>query len=140
MTALALTGCAGAGGGQDEGDVTLTLATVSNPQMKDMEELKGTFEKENPGIKVNFVQMEEGDLRAAVTADVASKAGQYDIVTVGAYEVPQWGALGWLKDLTPGPRSRRGLRRRRSSGARPRGHLGRRQAVRGARSTVSRRS
>ena len=102
ITAVTMTGCAGAGGNnsQEEGDVTLTLATVSNPQMKDMEELKGTFEEENPGIKVNFVQMEEGDLRAAVTADVASKAGQYDIVTVGAYEVPQWGALGWLKDLT----------------------------------------
>ena len=99
-TALVLTGCAGAGGGGDDGDVTLTLATVSNPQMKDMEELKDAFEEDNPGINVNFVQMEEGDLRAAVTADVASKAGQYDIVTVGAYEVPQWGELGWLKDLT----------------------------------------
>jgi sorbitol/mannitol transport system substrate-binding protein len=44
--------------------------------------------------------MEEGDLRAAVTADVASKAGQYDIVTIGAYETPQWGANGWLVDLT----------------------------------------
>lgn len=102
VTALAMAGCAGAGGStsQQQGDVTLTLATVSNPQMKDMEELKGSFEKDNPGIHVNFVQMEEGDLRAAVTADVASKAGQYDIVTVGAYEVPQWGRLGWLKDLT----------------------------------------
>lgn len=99
--ALALTSCAGAGGGGKSGDVTLTLATVSNPQMKDMEELKSNFEKDNPGITVNFVQMEEGDLRAAVTADVSSKAGQYDIVTVGAYEVPQWGKLGWLKDLTP---------------------------------------
>ncbi len=103
ITAIVLSGCSGAGGGgaAGSGDVTLTLATVNNPQMKDMEELKGTFEEENPGIKVNFVQMEEGDLRAAVTADVASGAGQYDIVTVGAYEVPQWGALGWLKDLTP---------------------------------------
>ena len=92
--ATVLSGCSGAGGGGGaKGDVTLTLATVNNPQMKDMEELKGTFEKENPGIKVNFVQMEEGDLRAAVTADVASNAGQYDVVTVGAYEVPQWGAL-----------------------------------------------
>ncbi|GAB3274288.1 ABC transporter substrate-binding protein [Microbacterium lacusdiani] len=100
-SAIALTACAGAGGSaNEEGDATLTLATVSNPQMKDMEELKGEFEKDNPDIKVNFVQMEEGDLRAAVTADVASRAGQYDIVTVGAYEVPQWGALGWLKDLT----------------------------------------
>ena len=100
--ALTLSACAGAGGGGGSSeDVTLTLATVNNPQMKDMEELKGVFEEENPGIKVNFVQMEEGDLRAAVTNDVASGAGQYDIVTVGAYEVPQWGALGWLTDLTP---------------------------------------
>lgn len=102
VTLLVATGCAGAGGNsaQNGGDVTLTLATVNNPQMADMEELKSHFEDDNPGIKVNFVQMEEGDLRAAVTADVASKAGQYDIVTVGAYEVPQWGALGWLSDLT----------------------------------------
>lgn len=107
IAALVLSGCAGAGGGANNAgggngkDVTLTLATVNNPQMKDMEQLKGTFEKENPGIKVKFVQMEEGDLRAAVTADVASGAGQYDVVTVGAYEVPQWGKLGWLRDLTP---------------------------------------
>jgi sorbitol/mannitol transport system substrate-binding protein len=45
--------------------------------------------------------MEEGDLRSAVTADVASGAGQYDIVTIGAYETPQWGANDWLLDLTP---------------------------------------
>jgi sorbitol/mannitol transport system substrate-binding protein len=99
--ALVLSGCSGAGGGGGSDKVELTLATVNNPQMKDMEELKGTFEKDNPGITVKFVQMEEGDLRAAVTADVASGAGQYDIVTVGAYEVPQWGAQGWLTDLTP---------------------------------------
>lgn len=100
--AIVLSGCSGAGGGGGaDGDVTLTLATVNNPQMEDMEALKEEFEKDNPGVKVNFVQMEEGDLRAAVTADVASGAGQYDIVTVGAYEVPQWGAQGWLKDLTP---------------------------------------
>jgi len=83
------------------GTVTLNLATVNNGQMKDMETLKGVFEKENPGIKVNFQVMEEGDLRSAVTADVANAAGQYDIVTIGAYEVPQWGANGWLTNLSP---------------------------------------
>jgi len=85
---------------QSGGDVTLTLATVNNGQMKDMESLKSEFEADNPGIKVNFQVMEEGDLRSAVTSDVANKAGQYDIVTIGAYEVPQWGANGWLTDLT----------------------------------------
>ncbi|AIC47007.1 ABC transporter substrate-binding protein [Rhodoluna lacicola] len=98
ISALALSGCVSdAGAGED---VTLTLATVNNGNMVDMESLKGEFEAANPGIKVNFQVMEEGDLRSAVTADVANAAGQYDIVTIGAYEVPQWGANGWLTDLT----------------------------------------
>ncbi len=99
ISALALSGCATDSGNTAE-EVTLTLATVNNGQMKDMESLKGEFEAANPGIKVNFQVMEEGDLRSAVTADVANSAGQYDIVTIGAYEVPQWGANGWLADLT----------------------------------------
>jgi len=99
ISALALSGCAS--GSDANAPVTLTLATVNNGQMKDMEKLKGEFESANPGITVNFQVMEEGDLRSAVTADVANAAGQYDIVTIGAYEVPQWGANGWLTDLTP---------------------------------------
>jgi len=89
------------GGGAAGGAVTLKLATVNNGQMKDMEKLKTEYESANPGVTVNFQVMEEGDLRSAVTADVASGAGQYDIVTIGAYETPQWGANGWLVDLTP---------------------------------------
>jgi sorbitol/mannitol transport system substrate-binding protein len=90
----------GTGTGAAGGSVTLNLATVNNGQMKDMEKLKTEYESANPGVKVNFQVMEESDLRSAVTADVASGAGQYDIVTIGAYETPQWGANGWLQDLT----------------------------------------
>lgn len=79
--------------------MTLTLATVNNPQMKDMEQLKGEFEKDHPDIKVKFIQMEENDLRDAVTKDVATQGGQYDIVTVGSYEVPIWGQNQWLTEL-----------------------------------------
>ncbi len=99
-----LAGCSGAGGGAattDDGPVSLTLATVNNPQMKDMEELKGAFEEANPDITVNFISMEENDLRDAVTKDVATQGGQYDIVTVGSYEVPIWGQNDWLVDLKP---------------------------------------
>ena len=106
-SALVLGACSGAGGGSSDdgsaasgGNVTLNLATVNNGQMKDMEKLKTEYEKANPGTTVNFQVMEEGDLRSAVTADVASGAGQYDIVTIGAYETPQWGANKWLVDLT----------------------------------------
>ncbi len=84
-----------------EGEVVINVATVNNGQMKDMESLAPEYEALNPGVKINFQVMEEGDLRAAVTADVASGAGQYDVVTIGAYETPQWGANGWLVDLTP---------------------------------------
>ncbi|GAA1211550.1 sugar ABC transporter substrate-binding protein [Rhodoglobus aureus] len=97
---VGLSACTGAGGGDTGGVTTLTLATVNNPQMKDMEELKANFEKDNPDIKVNFIQMEENDLRNAVTKDVATQGGQYDIVTVGAYEVPLWQQNGWLTNLS----------------------------------------
>lgn len=116
VSALVLTGCATAaedssssGGSStdaDSGDssssevVELTLATVNNPQMVDMESLKGEFEAEYPNIKVNFIVMEEGDLRDSVTRDIATSGGQYDIMTIGAYEVPIWGNNGWLADLT----------------------------------------
>jgi sorbitol/mannitol transport system substrate-binding protein len=81
--------------------VTITVATVNNGQMKDMEQLTAEYEAQNPGVDVVFQIMEEGDLRSSVTADIASGAGQYDIVTIGSYEVPQWAANGWLTDLTP---------------------------------------
>lgn len=82
-------------------EIVLNIATVNNGQMKDMESLAPEYEAQNPGVKVNFQVMEEGDLRNSVTADVASGAGQYDVVTIGAYETPQWGANGWLVNLTP---------------------------------------
>jgi len=82
-------------------EIVLNIATVNNGQMKDMESLAPEYEAQNPGVKVNFQVMEEGDLRSSVTADVASGAGQYDVVTIGAYETPQWGANGWLVNLTP---------------------------------------
>ncbi|WP_299444179.1 ABC transporter substrate-binding protein [uncultured Phycicoccus sp.] len=104
-SAMALAACSSGAVSSDDGagggDVTLNVATVNNGQMKDMEQLKSEYEAANPGTTVNFQVMEEADLRAAVTADVASGAGQYDIVTIGAYETPQWGANGWLVDLTP---------------------------------------
>ena len=106
-TATACAGAGGSGGGGGDGGgggggpVTLTLATVNNPQMVDMEQLKGEFEADNPDIKVKFVQMEENDLRDAVTKDVATQGGQYDMVTIGAYEVPLWQQNDWIQNLSP---------------------------------------
>jgi sorbitol/mannitol transport system substrate-binding protein len=99
--ALAMSGCAGFGNlGTDPGVTTVTLATVNNPQMQDMAQLLPEFNKLHPDIKINMIFMEENDLRNAATKDVATQGGQYDIMTVGAYEVPIWGENRWLVDLT----------------------------------------
>ncbi len=82
--------------------ITLTVATVNNSQMVQMEQLtQQVFEKDHPNIKVNFVTLPENDLRSKVTQDVATNAGKFDIATIGSYETPIWAHNGWLQDLSP---------------------------------------
>ena len=38
-------------------------------------------------------------LRQRVTTDIATKGGQFDILTIGTYEVPIWAKKGWLVPL-----------------------------------------
>jgi len=38
-------------------------------------------------------------LRQKVTTDIATKGGQYDVLTIGTYEVPIWAKQGWLLPL-----------------------------------------
>lgn len=77
----------------------LTIATVNNGHMIEMQKLIPHFEKANPGIKVKWVTLEEGVLRQRVTTDIATKGGQFDVMTIGMYETPIWGGKGWLKEL-----------------------------------------
>ncbi|HEV3157450.1 MAG TPA: sugar ABC transporter substrate-binding protein [Candidatus Baltobacteraceae bacterium] len=77
---------------------TLTIVTVNNPQMIDMEKLTPEFTKET-GIAVNYVTLPENTLREKVTNDVATGGGQFDLATVGTYEVPIWAKNGWLDNL-----------------------------------------
>ncbi|MFL1376400.1 MULTISPECIES: ABC transporter substrate-binding protein [unclassified Nocardiopsis] len=97
---LALSACAGAGGGSGtDGVRTITVATVSNPQMEDIQALIDEFHDEHPDIEVEFVVLPENQLRDRVTQDIATQGGQYDVVTIGTYEVPIWAENDWLLDL-----------------------------------------
>jgi sorbitol/mannitol transport system substrate-binding protein len=107
-TLLVVTACAGAGGGGDGGGdeggeggeaTTITVATVANPQMQDIESLISNFEEENPDISVEFSILPENELRDRVTQDIATQGGQYDVVTIGTYEVPIWAENGWITNL-----------------------------------------
>ena len=81
-------------------DTTLTIATVNNGDMIRMQKLTDDFTKSNPDIKLNWVTLEENVLRQKVTTDIATKGGQFDVLTIGTYEVPIWGKKGWLVPLT----------------------------------------
>jgi sorbitol/mannitol transport system substrate-binding protein len=91
VSALALSGMASA--------ETLTIATVNNGDMIRMQKLTDDFKAKNPGIDLEWVTLEENVLRQRVTTDIATKSGQYDIMTIGTYEVPIWAKQGWLLPL-----------------------------------------
>jgi sorbitol/mannitol transport system substrate-binding protein len=78
----------------------LTIATVNNGDMIRMQKLTDDFTAKNPGVTVEWVTMEENILRQKVTTDIATKGGQYDIMTIGTYEVPIWAKQKWLVPLS----------------------------------------
>ncbi|MGO7329978.1 sugar ABC transporter substrate-binding protein [Rhizobium leguminosarum] len=78
---------------------TLTIATVNNGDMIRMQKLTDDFKAKNPGIDLEWVTLEENVLRQKVTTDIATKGGQYDVLTIGTYEVPIWAKQGWLLPL-----------------------------------------
>jgi sorbitol/mannitol transport system substrate-binding protein len=80
-------------------ETTLTIATVNNGDMIRMQGYTDDFTSKNPDIKLNWVTLEENDLRQKVTTDISTKGGQYDVLTIGMYETPIWGAKGWLVPL-----------------------------------------
>ena len=76
----------------------ITIATVNNGDMIIMQELSSQWEEET-GHSINWVVLEENVLRQRVTTDIATGGGQYDILTIGSYEAPIWGAQGWLEPM-----------------------------------------
>jgi len=85
--------------GMAQAATELVVATVNNGHMIEMQKLTKHFESANPGISVKWVTLEEGVLRQRVTTDIATKGGQFDIMTIGMYETPIWGKKGWLQEL-----------------------------------------
>jgi len=80
-------------------ETTLTIATVNNGDMIRMQALTSVFTQKYPDIAVKWVTLEENVLRQRVTTDIATKGGQFDVLTIGTYEVPIWAKQGWLVPL-----------------------------------------
>ncbi|MEZ5903563.1 MAG: sugar ABC transporter substrate-binding protein [Geminicoccaceae bacterium] len=99
-SALALIAAGGA-----QAQTTVTIATVNNGDMIRMQGLTDAFTAEHPDITLEWVTLEENVLRQRVTQDIATKGGQFDVLTIGTYEVPIWGKQGWLVSLDDLPES-----------------------------------
>ncbi|MFZ0158685.1 MAG: sugar ABC transporter substrate-binding protein [Kineosporiaceae bacterium] len=107
-SALVVTACAGAGGGGGDstasggasgGATSINVLMVANPQMTDIQKITADTFTKDTGITVNYTVLPENELRDKVTQDIATKAGQYDVATVGMYEVQTWQKNGWLHEL-----------------------------------------
>ncbi|MBS9404519.1 sugar ABC transporter substrate-binding protein [Halomonas sp. TRM85114] len=82
--------------GQTQAQTEITVATVNNNDMVIMQSLTDAFEQAHPDITLDWVVLEENVLRQRMTTDIATQGGQFDVMTIGTYEVPMWGERGWL--------------------------------------------
>ncbi|MGC3871727.1 ABC transporter substrate-binding protein [Halomonas sp. GXIMD04776] len=95
---LSFMGIAALGAGAVNAE-TLTVGTVNNNDMIIMQGLTSEFEKAHPDIDLEWVVLEENVLRQRLTTDIATNGGQFDVMTIGTYEVPIWAKQGWLVEL-----------------------------------------
>ncbi|TFH86468.1 sugar ABC transporter substrate-binding protein [Billgrantia azerbaijanica] len=96
--ALPLAGIAAVGAAAAHAE-TITVATVNNNDMVIMQSLTDAFEQAHPGIELDWVVLEENVLRQRLTTDIATGGGQFDVMTIGTYEVPIWAERDWLAPL-----------------------------------------
>ncbi|MDT0681883.1 sugar ABC transporter substrate-binding protein [Roseicyclus sp. F158] len=100
LTCTLLGACAvGALASAAAAQTTLTIATVNNGDMIRMQGLTEDFTADHPDIELEWVTLEENVLRQRVTQDIATNGGQFDVMTIGTYEVPIWANQDWLLAL-----------------------------------------
>lgn len=96
---LSATACAGAGGGAVGDPDTINVLMVNNPQMEDLQRLTAANFTKETGINVNYSILPENDVRAKISQEFSSQAGQYDVASLSNYEIPFYSANGWLAPL-----------------------------------------
>src|SRR3954451_1760346 len=93
---LALTGCAGWGGGTGGSPDSLNVLMVNNPQMVDLQRLTADNFTKQTGIRVNFTVLPENDVRDKISQEFSSQARQYDIASVSNFEIPIYARSKWI--------------------------------------------
>jgi sorbitol/mannitol transport system substrate-binding protein len=93
---IGLTACSSLDSNSEQ---TVNIAIVNNADLVRLKSMSSVFQAEHPDIKLRWLTLEENMLRQRVTVDVASKSGQFDVVSIGSYEIPMWARQGWLKPI-----------------------------------------
>jgi len=103
---MMVTACGGAGSAPSTSSSesgaaggTLRVLLANNPQMEPLRELTEQFTAET-GVKVAYTTLPENDLRDKVNQEYSSQAGQYDLTSLSAFEVPIFSKNGWMAPLT----------------------------------------
>jgi sorbitol/mannitol transport system substrate-binding protein len=100
VLALAVTGCAGWGGGPGGGGSnSINVLMVNNPQMVDLQQLTAKHFTAETGITVNFTVLPENDVRDKISQEFSSQAGQYDVATLSNFEIPIYAKSKWIAPL-----------------------------------------
>lgn len=74
----------------------LRIATVENQDMIIMQQLSTLYEKQHTDVKLEWRVLDETIMRRRLLSDLAVSDGQYDVMTIGAYETPIWSKRNWL--------------------------------------------
>jgi sorbitol/mannitol transport system substrate-binding protein len=97
---LAVSGCAGWGGGPGGGGPdSINVLMVNNPQMVDLQQLTAEHFTAETGITVNFTVLPENDVRDKISQEFSSQAGQYDVATLSNFEIPIYAKSEWIAPL-----------------------------------------
>ncbi len=80
---------------------TIDVGMVANPQMVALQDLvaSGAFSEIYPNVTIRFTVLPENEIRQVITQDITTQAGQFDVVTIGPFEVPLWAQEGWLEEV-----------------------------------------
>lgn len=75
---------------------TIRIATVDNKELLMMKEMSHLYQAQRPDIKLEWRVLDESVLRQRLMSDLAVSSGEFDIMTIGAYEAKLWAEKGWL--------------------------------------------
>lgn len=83
---------------KDDNSLSVEFITWNEDYLGALKKEIPRFEKET-GIKVNWKLLSENIVREKVLVDLASKAGQYDLVLTDVWILPEHVSLGYLESL-----------------------------------------